>query len=412
MEEIIKPHSFEVAKQHIETFSKSTTTSTDLDKVDTSGGLFGWFDHNVTGAELNNVTGQVQEHLIRINNLQKSFVSEFGQVYNALESLDREYIPAILSAVKGAEESSDQAKHASDKAQKAQSDINKTIEGQKKVISILSDHKKKLEALKHLENIDEIWKDLKSAQTDINNSREKMDSLKKQIEKEEKELRTLLDKNEKVLKKAEERLSSLEAYQSELQSQEHIEDVDKIWEMASNNATGIKGILEQIENILEKIRKGEQQYKELSETLANILEIKHLYDIDEIWDNVEEHKSKISANEKNIKETVSALENAQSTIDELMDYKSSISEQKHILEVDDIFDTCTENKKEVEELQDKSVFLEDEIKRVMDAIENDKIQNQSTIKQLKSKIKIAYYVAGGAVGIAIIELILNIMGLI
>ena len=77
--EIIKPHSFENAKKHIKAFSNRTSPDLGLDKVSTSGGLFGWFDHNVTGEELNKVTGQIQDYLIKFNSLHSDFINEFGQ---------------------------------------------------------------------------------------------------------------------------------------------------------------------------------------------------------------------------------------------------------------------------------------------------------------------------------------------
>ncbi len=134
---IIKPTSFEDAKNHIQTFASKTSPSLGLDKVETSCGLFGVFDHKVTGDELNQVTTQIQDYLIKFNGLHADFIDEFGQVYKALESLDKEYIPAILGAIKGAEMASNQAKTA-------QEDIKKSIEAQKKIIKVLEVHKKNL----------------------------------------------------------------------------------------------------------------------------------------------------------------------------------------------------------------------------------------------------------------------------
>lgn len=245
MDELIRPHDFEEAKKHIQTFANNTSACTDLDRVSTSGGLFGWFDHNVTGAELNKITGQVQDHLVRINELQKSFISEFGQVYKALESLDSEYIKGILIAVKGAQESSDQAKRASEKAQKAQTDISKTIEGQKKVISILTDHKKKLETIKHLDSIDEIWKDLV-------------------------EVKRLLDEMTKQSKTIQNDVSSLEYSIKPLLELEHIHDIDIIWAISNKNSASIneiKNALDSYNGSLVSIQERQDElFKKLQET--------------------------------------------------------------------------------------------------------------------------------------------------
>jgi hypothetical protein len=202
--EIIKPHSFENAKKHIKAFSNRTSPDLGLDKVSTSGGLFGWFDHNVTGEELNKVTGQIQDYLIKFNGLHSDFINEFGQIYKALESLDKEYIPAILSAVKGAERASEQAK-------KAQEDIKKIIDGQKKTIKILEDHKAKLDKLKYLTNIDEIWNTSRTLKKDMDSFKGKSDELRKQ------------------LGNLEGSIKALQKFANEILDYEHLENVDEMW---------------------------------------------------------------------------------------------------------------------------------------------------------------------------------------
>lgn len=172
----IKPQSYENAKLSLKAFSEKTGGALKLNKVDSFGGLFGWFDHKVTGDELNKLTGQIQKYLVKFNNLNKDFISQFDEVYNALESLDSEYIPAILSAVKGAETASDQAL-------RAQNDIQKTIEIQKKIVDKLSEHKEKLDQLSHLYNIDELWEQVGENDSRINNLTEKTTELSEQDNK-------------------------------------------------------------------------------------------------------------------------------------------------------------------------------------------------------------------------------------
>lgn len=281
MDELIRPHDFEEAKEHIQTFANNTSACTDLDRVSTSGGLFGWFEHNVTGAELNKVTGQVQDHLVRINELQKSFISEFGQVYKALESLDSEYIKGILIAVKGAQESSDQAKRASEKAQKAQTDISKTIEGQKKVISILTDHKKKLETIKHLDNIDEIWKDLVDAKEVLDEMTETVEKFHTLIEKEKQVIYDVISEKEKAIlssiesmteqsKTIQNEISSLESSIKPLLELEHVHDIDKIWAISNNNSASISEINNELDrhnaSFVSTQERQDELFKELQET--------------------------------------------------------------------------------------------------------------------------------------------------
>lgn len=132
---------------------------------------------------MNNVTSQVQGHLVKINGVTTDLIKEFGQVYTALESLDKEYIPAILSAVKGAEIASNQAKGAAEHAKVAQEDIRKTVKEQKKIIKVLEDHKAKLDKLKHLESVDDIWRASKELEKETKAFKSNLDDAKSQLSK-------------------------------------------------------------------------------------------------------------------------------------------------------------------------------------------------------------------------------------
>lgn len=362
MDELIRPHDFEEAKEHIQTFANNTSVCTDLDRVSTSGGLFGWFDHNVTGAELNKVTGQVQDHLVRINKLQKSFISEFGQVYKALESLDSEYIKGILIAVKGAQESSDQAKRASEKAQKAQADISKTIEGQKKVIAILTKHKKKLETIKHLDNIDEIWKDLVGAKKVLDEITEAIESVHALIEKEKQAIYDVISEKEKEVCLIKEQIDELQQFCEKLQDQDHLAEIDLIWSKVENGVSEIKTILSSFESMTEQSKSMQNEISSLESSIKPLLELEHAHDIDKIW----------------------AISNINS---------ASISEIKNEL---DSYNTSLVS------TQERQGELFKELQ------ETDK-ENQSTIEVLKTKIKAAYVVTSVLAAIEIIHLVVGFL---
>ena len=58
---LIKRHNFEVSKENIEKFSKKLPSNPAFDIVEVDGGLFGWGNHKVTGTEMNNFIGKVQD---------------------------------------------------------------------------------------------------------------------------------------------------------------------------------------------------------------------------------------------------------------------------------------------------------------------------------------------------------------
>ena len=145
---VVKYHDFENAKQEIKEFSEQTVTDIDLRRVDSSKSageaITDWLwgrgigtDHIVKGAELNGVTSQVQECLQSVNATQIKLIKEFGQVYSALEALDKDYIQAILISIKATEKTSEGI-------QETQGQIGKIVENQRKTLEELKKKKIRL----------------------------------------------------------------------------------------------------------------------------------------------------------------------------------------------------------------------------------------------------------------------------
>ena len=84
---LIKKHNFEEAKNKIRVFSNNLPTYPHFDKVEESGGLFNWGNHNVTGNEMNTFVSKVQDRFISVNSSLRSVVSEFREIYKALMKL-------------------------------------------------------------------------------------------------------------------------------------------------------------------------------------------------------------------------------------------------------------------------------------------------------------------------------------
>lgn len=103
-------YDFENAKQHIREFSEQAPISLELSSVYEHGGFLDLFDHQVTGKEFNNLVTQLQDRLMHINQREDQVSKEFGQVYNALESLNEDYIEGIVAAMITAHEADSKAK--------------------------------------------------------------------------------------------------------------------------------------------------------------------------------------------------------------------------------------------------------------------------------------------------------------
>lgn len=113
----IKSHSFQDKIDKIRNLSVQELQP--IEKVETSGCL--WFDHTVTGEELNERLEIIQSYFIKIITHIIKLRDGLGDVYQSFEYLDKEYIKAILISL-------EEAKEASKQAKKAQDDTNHTIE--------------------------------------------------------------------------------------------------------------------------------------------------------------------------------------------------------------------------------------------------------------------------------------------
>lgn len=162
MEElIVQSHNFEQAKKELKKFSEKIPKELKLGKIDSEKEISEFVsdfvlgrgigkDHIVKGKEINELIEQIQTNLRDINKIHIEFITQVGNVYDALKSLDEDYIKKICFALAA-------ARQASKEAKTAQKDIKTTVDNQKKIIQVLQKFKKELEVVKHIKDVDEIW---------------------------------------------------------------------------------------------------------------------------------------------------------------------------------------------------------------------------------------------------------------
>ena len=221
----IKEHDFQIAKDSLKEFTDSAKKELDLTKVSTSTGIFGLFNHKVTGSELNQLTSKIQEHLIHLNKLNHSLVEEFVQIYNAFESLDKDYIAGIVTAIKAAEE-------VSKREQEDRRNIKEMIQHQDGAVKVLKKFKEDIDKLKHLTDVDTAWEMLEE-QT------QKMSDFDRQVsEKFEQWTQEQTASQARIVKQQEAKWSEKEqafAKEKEIITEEistlsqRVEDLDTMW---------------------------------------------------------------------------------------------------------------------------------------------------------------------------------------
>lgn len=189
----ISNHDFNAAKEQLKKFAEQDVKELKFDKVRTHEDIFGleWAEHGVTGKELNSLIEKLQNYFSNVYDRDQKLIKEFGEVYKALEALDKDYIQAILTSVST-------IKKTNEKILIEQERIDQSIEKQKATLVALKQFKEKVSAqlsendssklvtmIEQLESrIEDIEKSssiMKDESSEISQLKNELDSLKSQV---------------------------------------------------------------------------------------------------------------------------------------------------------------------------------------------------------------------------------------
>lgn len=215
-------NNFNKYKGELKVFSEQMEEEIKLPKVNNYGVIR---EHRVRGYELNNLTENIQNHLIATNNVTNKIIKEFETIYKTFNALDNEYIKEIMQSIEKSNEAINKAnqglteaekriediketnekiqvaqnniKVIQDKLQNAQRNIDRNIEFQKKIVEGLSKFKNKIDSYEHLKDIDGMWNDLEK----VKSSLYILEEDKKEIEDLETNLQATQNENKALSKK-------------------------------------------------------------------------------------------------------------------------------------------------------------------------------------------------------------------
>ena len=121
---VIKTHNFEDAKRRLKEVSEKKIEWLEINIVGTKDKfLFLEGEHKVTGDEFNSRIIAINQHLINLHTKTYENNKEFGEVYNALEALDKDYIAVILTSINAIEEVSKHMREEIDTIKEVQKKI-------------------------------------------------------------------------------------------------------------------------------------------------------------------------------------------------------------------------------------------------------------------------------------------------
>ncbi|MCM1060675.1 MAG: hypothetical protein NC452_10305 [Eubacterium sp.] len=449
---VINPHNFEDKKNEMRAFAQSMPQEIELSEFETKGGLFKWGNHTVTGTEMNNFTSEIQKHLIELNNRDKKIAGQINTVYETFETLDKDYIQKILISIKSAETANEKA--------------NVAIKALKATTTKLSNFKASIESIEHLYHIDDIWNACQESQEaismlsksinhviscnnknaqDIVNLKQATNAIKEQIS----DLSNLV-------KQQAETLETVTDFTDELEKIAHLQDVDEMYDSLANTEKSLIAIGDELDNIKNDFSAQRSDVVSLLSFMEEMRGFTHLNDIDNIWDKSREQQDNLNKLQAN-------LSSNSKSIEELREYKSHLSQIKHLDDVDilyensknysvrlektekqnnDTLDLVKSNKESIDELHkiehlrdiaeiwklgeahsNQLLELNNKNDEISDIIQQNKEsteaaitdiveKNDSFVQTFTKKIKYVYVLAGGALGVAVIELIVILLKVI
>ena len=183
---------FNEKKNELKAFSKNLPKESELPSVPNSGGLFGWFNYDVTGSDLNRLTESIQDKMIEQNKVLVRTIQEFNTIYDTFSALDKEYIQGILVSLKAAEEANSKALKGIEGVQENQNEIKQIINQQKQVIQVLKNFKEKIEKIEHLSDVDKIFAVFPTIQSSIKEIEAKIEDHELRVAKLTEEMKELL----------------------------------------------------------------------------------------------------------------------------------------------------------------------------------------------------------------------------
>jgi len=449
---VIKRHNFELSKKEIKAFAEKTPSDVELEKFKISGGIFGLGDHKVTGYEMNEYTEKLQGLLISLNQRDIEITSFFDTVYQALEFLDKDLIQGLIISTKLAEK-------AGVDAQKAQNDINETIKALadaqddikntmsalEKTILKLHEFKEQINKIKHLKDIDHIWEDFRKIQKEVTNIIEEVSKAVLTSKENAKEIKTLskfkekLDKInhikdidklwedsqsvkkclpiiEKQIKDIENalsdclnNLSDLNALKTKIDNIKHIDDVDMLWDNFQKTILDITNIRDDVCNIENKIETFSLSIALLLDFKKKIDEINHIYDLDNLWDDVLKLQHDTEISKCNTEEIRNELNSHKQSIHKVSDFIEELERYEHLKDIDTMWNKCSSNESDIKNTKENVCHQQEQIGSLQLSVTELQSNIEKNNKSFSKKLTLAYVLTGTSLGIAIIEFILLIL---
>ena len=409
---------------------------------------------------MNNFTGELQAHFSQMNMLFNTVFKEIQSVYSVLDVLDKEYLTDITKSLNASVK-------AFEKAQSAQDDINKGVRVLEKTVGKLKEFSEKLKAKEHFEDIDTMWTDICSLKNDIvslsKSANREINSLKKDVLRLQKVSDSLnrishlhdIDAIWKDLHDVIERLSAQNTRFKRLSGDfQTVSDnlgfaVERIGALESNyeklnekttafieqTETSFRHTEEAIRSIADSTEKNRCCHEELAEKTDAFIEqtdrrFRHTEEaIHSVADSAERnrcrHEELTEKTDAFMKQTADSFHQAEVKTDKILEdldiqrntqdallrdtaatgaYIEQLQSYEHLGDVDKEWGYSHDLGKKLLDTTERVSNEEEETKLLKERLATCETENM----MLKTRLTIAFSIAGGAVVISLVQLVLRI----
>lgn len=214
--------------------------------------------------------------------------------------------------------------------------LSETDEFLAEEISNLEEFQKKIETSKHIYDIDILWSISKKCEQNASD-------LRKQLDADFSNLST-------SIKDIEGEVDFLKKYQKLLDSYKHLADIDVIWELSNNNNSDLAKLHILIANHIDAIRKTTNNISKKISTLEDYKtkqeSYKHLPEIDDLWEDSQKQKTELSRLHNQLENLDDAVTASTKAVNEnivsLQEYRRTLEGYKHLLDIDNLWEEVQE----------------------------------------------------------------------
>lgn len=257
-----------------------------------------------------------------------------------------------------------------------------------------------------------------------------------------------LDSTTELLDKQIPVIREIFSYTEHLKDIKHIDDLDVMWDDVHKVEESVNIIQSKLEGIDSDILKMQKHFDEIDSFIAVLKSYTHLQDIDNIWEDLEVVKANIKkinegieTHQKELNTLVESNNKNQSAINvmshkledteeytvqnrklitELESFRTEVSSLNHLMQVDEIWNQVEEQQIHINKLEQECKLHTNKLDELTDTIQKNKNEAEekltttiqeanNKIESLTTKIRYVSWIAGGAAGLAIIELILLLL---